>query len=75
MDGAPSQTDCGEARIALVEAIGEYVYQVMALARAGKPNTWTIVESALQPIVDLRAKHMHAMPTQPVAVPASHPPV
>jgi hypothetical protein len=71
----PSVADRGEARNALAETIAEYVYQVMALARPGQPATWKVVEAALAPVVDLRAKQMHAMHTHPAPPPPAHPPV
>jgi hypothetical protein len=71
----PSVADRGEARVALAEAIAEYVFQVMALARPGQPATWKVVESALEPVVKLRATQMHAMHTHPAPPPPAHPPL
>ncbi len=79
--GAPAATDGkpadrGEARNALTEAIAEYTVQVMALARAGRPDGWSAVDKALKPIAELRAKvarthRTHAAPQKH----APHPPV
>jgi hypothetical protein len=68
--------DRGEARLALVEAIAEYAVQVMAQARAGRPESWAPVHRVQRPINDLRARQarVRRAPLAPPAPPA-HPPV
>ena len=68
--------DRGEARNALIEAMAEYAVQVMALARAGRPDSWAPVNKALKPIVDLRARVAGRRRTQAaVKAKPQHPPV
>jgi hypothetical protein len=68
--------DQGQARLALIEAIAEYAVQLMALARAGRPESWNAVHRALKPIADLRAQQAKKQCARPPA-PAreAHPPV
>jgi hypothetical protein len=68
--------DRGEARNALGEAISEYAVQIMAQARAGQHDSWTPVQRALEPIMDLRhrlARSQHAHPAPPPR--PVHPPI
>ncbi len=66
--------DRGEARLALVDQLGEYVAQLLPLARAGRSDTWEFVRKALMPIVDLRARQAAraktVAPLNPAAPPA-----
>jgi hypothetical protein len=79
MPAAPPKEDGGalargEARLALVEALGEYAVQVMAQARAGRSESWSPVAKALGPIGDLRARQERARRAPPSApAPAPHP--
>ncbi len=71
-----SAADRGEARVALVEAIAEYTHHVTALARAGRPESWPAVETALAPIAALRTKRTDELRAPPPPkVPPAHPPV
>lgn len=68
----------GEARLQLIEAISEYAYQVLALARAGHQDSWRVVRDALDPIVRLRARQAEdhrakEPPRSPPPHPAPHP--
>jgi hypothetical protein len=68
--------DRGEARLALVEALAEYVTQVTAQARAGRSESWTPVAKALGPIAHLRARQQRAhRAPPPLPARAPHPPV
>lgn len=71
-----SRPEPGAARLELVETIGEYTFQVLALARAGRPATWTVVQHALAPILELRARQAEQLRAQaPVQAPPAHPPL
>ncbi len=69
-----ARDDSAASRLALLDALHDYVLHVLALARAGQPKTWDAVARALQPIVDLRQKQARAAHRAPPAPPA-HPPV
>ncbi len=70
------ENDQGAARIALTDAIAEYTYQLLCLARAGQPDTWKAVRDALEPIAAVRSRQMRELrATLPVKRPAPHPPI
>jgi hypothetical protein len=70
---AAAPLDRGEARLALIDAIAEYVYQVLALARPGRPESWALVTRALRPVLDAHARA--ALPEPAPRRPNPHPPV
>ncbi len=75
-EGDTPRADRGAARLELAETIGEYAVQVLALARSGRPATWTIVQSALAPILELRARQAEQLRAEaPVRPPPVHPPL
>lgn len=66
----------GAARLELVEALREYTYQVLAIARPGKPATFGAALAALAPITELHAgRAAQRSAPQRVAPRAAHPPV
>lgn len=66
----------GEARVALVQAIEEYVFQVLALARPLRSETFDVVRAALAPILELRARQStELVATEPPAPIPPHPPI
>ncbi len=68
--------DRGNARLELVDAIGEYVVQTLATARAGNHESWSVVTGALAPIVELRARQAEELLAQPPPkTPRVHPPI
>jgi hypothetical protein len=70
------RADDDGARLVLIGALGDYVFQVLALAVTGKPDTFSPVEKALRPIAQLKDKRERDRPA-PVAPrqPPPHPPV
>lgn len=71
-----SVRDRGEARNVLIDSIAEYTVQVMALARAGRPDSWGPVHKALKPIAELRARVARTHRTHEAAkARPAHPPV
>jgi hypothetical protein len=66
--------ELGNARLALTGAIGEYVFQLMAQARAGRKDTWEAVTKGLEPIAMFRAERADLNQRVPKP-PPTHPPV
>ncbi|HEY8077363.1 MAG TPA: hypothetical protein VIF62_24725, partial [Labilithrix sp.] len=71
--GVGTKDDGATARLALIDAVHDYVLQVLALARTGQPKTWETVTRALRPIDELREKRAARRPPQPA--PPAHPPI
>ena len=66
----------GSGKSNLIEAIAEYTYQVLALARAGRPDTWRVVREALESIVTVRSRQARELRASPPARrPPAHPPI
>jgi hypothetical protein len=72
--GDEKARDRADARLSLLAALGDYTFQVLALARAGRPESWTHVRASLRPIVELRARQAQAPRTLPKR-PPPHPPI
>jgi hypothetical protein len=79
MDGSEevkAPVERGVARLQLIEAISEYTYQVLALARAGHQDSWRVVRDALDPIVKLRDRQADDhRAKEPPRAPPPHPPI
>ena len=63
-----------DARLTLLAVLGDYTFQVLALARAGRPESWTHVRASLRPIAELRARQAQT-PRTPAKRPPPHPPL
>jgi len=62
------------ARLALIGALHDYVFQVLAMAVTGKPTTFDPVKKALKPIVTFREKQQRPSTPEP-RKPPPHPPI